>query len=135
METLSTLCTNGWRQTREFDQSVLANHDFLDELTSAKFYRLRHVKSGNNLAACTQPMVTFQMQLSLITPVTIAGGDAGQGGTRAPKIWEKYFSGNYYVKFAHFSGKNRVKFRNFVSFSDKYHKNSVILLIFQARIM
>jgi len=41
-----------------------------------------------------------------------------------PKILEKkYFSGNYYEKFGHFSGKNNVKFGNFVNFSGKYHKN------------
>ena len=51
-----------------------------------------------------------------------------------PKIPEKYFSGNYYVKFGHFSGKNRAKFGNFVNFSGKY-KNSGILLIFPASIM
>ena len=27
------------------------------------------------------------------------------GGRRAPKIHEKYFSGNFYGKFGHFSGK------------------------------
>ena len=48
----------------------------------------------------------------------------------SPKIREKYFSGNYYVKFGHFSGKNHVKFGNFVNFSEKYYKNSGILLIF-----
>ena len=42
----------------------------------------------------------------------------------------KYFSGNYYVKFGQFSGKNRVKFRNFVNFSGKYNKNSGIFIIF-----
>ena len=35
---------------------------------------------------------------------------------RAPKIRGKYFSGTYYIKFWHFSGKN--------------HVNSGILLIF-----
>jgi len=51
------------------------------------------------------------------------------------EITEKYFSGNYYVKFGHFLGKNHVKFWNFVNFSGKYYKNSGILLIFRARIM
>ena len=46
-----------------------------------------------------------------------------------------YFSGNYYVKFRHFSGKNRVKFGNFVTFSGKYRKISGILIILGARIM
>ena len=50
-----------------------------------------------------------------------------------PKIWAKYFSGNYYVKFGHFLGKNHVKFRNFVNFSGKYHKNSGILLFFSGK--
>ena len=36
-----------------------------------------------------------------------------------PKNREKYFSANYYVKFGHFSGKNRVKFGNFDNFSAK----------------
>ena len=31
----------------------------------------------------------------------------------------KNFSDNYYAKFGHFSGKNRIKFGNFVDFSDK----------------
>ena len=39
-----------------------------------------------------------------------------------PEIREKYFSGNYYVKkFGHFSGKNHVKFGNFVNFSGMNH--------------
>jgi len=42
-------------------------------------------------------------------------------------------SGNYYVKFGHFSGKNRVKFENFVNFSGKYHTNSGILIIFSGK--
>jgi len=52
-----------------------------------------------------------------------------------PKIGENIFSGNYYVKFGHFSGKNQEKFGNFVNFSGKYHKNSGILIIYRARIM
>ena len=47
----------------------------------------------------------------------------------------KQFSGNFYGKFGHFSGKNDVKLGNFVNFSGKYHKNSGILIIFRARIM
>ena len=61
----------------------------------------------------------------------------GQGegeGHVPPKIREKYFSGNYYVKFGHFSSKNHVKFGNFVNFSGKYHKNAGILIIFLAGI-
>jgi len=60
----------------------------------------------------------------------------GAGGARVPlKFRKNIFSGNYYVKFGHFSGKNRVKLGNFVNFSGKYHKNSGILIIFQGRIM
>ena len=51
------------------------------------------------------------------------------------KFGKKYFSGNYYEKFGHFSGQNHVKFGNFVNFSEKYYKNSGILLIFRARNM
>ena len=32
---------------------------------------------------------------------------------------------------AHFSGKNHAKFWDFVNFSDKYNKNSGILLLFR----
>ena len=39
-----------------------------------------------------------------------------------PKIRKQIFWGNYYVKFGHFSGKNHVKFGNFVNFSGKYYK-------------
>jgi len=46
------------------------------------------------------------------------GGGAGGTDTCPPpkKNWEKYFSGNYYVTFGYFSGKNRAKFGNFVNF-------------------
>jgi len=54
----------------------------------------------------------------------------GAGGGTSPqkKIEEKYLSGNYYVTFGHFSGKNHVKFGNCVNFSGKYHKNYGILI-------
>jgi len=47
----------------------------------------------------------------------------GRGGGRhvPPKIRGKYFSGNYYVKIPAFSGRNNVKFGNFVNFSGKNH--------------
>ena len=54
----------------------------------------------------------------------------GQGEHVPPKIREKYFAENYYVKFGHFSGKNHVKLGNFVNFSGKYHKNLDISIIF-----
>jgi len=57
---------------------------------------------------------------------TIGVGDGGRGHVPPPpppsKIRELIFSGNFYVKFGHFSGKNHVKLQG-------------ILLIFQARIM
>jgi len=59
----------------------------------------------------------------------------GAGGTCPPKIRKKIFSGNYYVKFGRFSGKNHVKFGNLVNFSGKHYKNWGILLTFQAKIM
>jgi len=43
----------------------------------------------------------------------------GAEGHVPPEIREKYFSGNYYVKFGHFSDKNHVKFGNFVIFFGK----------------
>ena len=55
-------------------------------------------------------------------------GGWGQRGT-CPLKFGKIFSGNYYVKFEHFSGKNHVKFGNFVNFSGTY-KISSILIIF-----
>jgi len=56
-----------------------------------------------------------------------------RGGHIPLKFGKTYFSGNYYVKFGHFSSKNYVKFRNFVNFSGKYYKNSGILTIFRLR--
>jgi len=53
------------------------------------------------------------------------GTGEGGGGTCPPKIREKIFFGQLlplYVKFGHFSGKNHVKFENFVNFSGKYKK-------------
>jgi len=44
-------------------------------------------------------------------------GDEGAGARAPLKFGNKYFSGNYYVKFGHFSGKNPVKFGYFVNFS------------------
>jgi len=57
-----------------------------------------------------------------------------------PQKFRKKISGNFYVKFGHFSpyifsGKNNVKFGHFVNFSGKYDKNSGTLIIFRARIM
>jgi len=67
----------------------------------------------------------FHIKISTFSPPKGRGsgigvGDGGQGlrGARAlPKIREKFFSDNFYVKFGHFSGKNHVKLRNFVNFS------------------
>jgi len=61
----------------------------------------------------------------------------GAEGARAPhpKIREKKFSANFYVKFGHFPDKNCVKLGSFVNFSGIYNKNSGTLLIFRARIM
>ena len=70
----------------------------------------------------------------LVFTVNTLRMDRRRRGNVPPKIREKYFSGNYYVKLGHFSGKNHVKFGNSVNFSEKYYKNSGILLIFRARI-
>jgi len=51
-------------------------------------------------------------------PDFIGVGDEGT----PKKIGKKFYSGNFYVKFGHFSGKNPVKLGNFVNFSGKYHK-------------
>jgi len=40
--------------------------------------------------------------------------ERGKGGTRAPKFGEKYFSGNYNVKFGHF-----VDFFSYIIFEQK----------------
>ena len=48
-----------------------------------------------------------------------------------PKIRGEIFFGQLLCKIGTFSGKNHVKFGNFVNFSGKYYlKNSGILLIF-----
>jgi len=78
--------------------------------------------------------VAYNEHAGLILPIGV--GDGGQEGhVPPPKIREKYFSGNYHIKFGHFRSKNHLKFGNFVNFSGKYHKNSGILIIFLARIM
>jgi len=62
---------------------------------------------------------------------TTSIGDRGQGGgCTCPQIRDKYYFGQLLCKIRPFSGKNRVKFGNFVNFSGKYHKNSGILIIF-----
>ena len=43
-------------------------------------------------------------------------GVGAEGGARAPLKFGKKISGNFYVKFGHFSGKNHVKLGNFVNF-------------------
>ena len=49
-----------------------------------------------------------------------------------PKIRGKFCRAifGFFVKFGKFSGKNHVKLGNFVNFSGKYNKNSVIAIIF-----
>ena len=59
---------------------------------------------------------------SLLLSLAVGIGDGGAGGHVPPKIREIYFSGNYYEKFSHFSGKNHVKFGNCVNFSGRYKK-------------
>ena len=62
----------------------------------------------------------FQNAVNATTLVTLRSIGVGEhGSTWPPEIWGKYFSGNYYVKFRHFSGKNHVKLGNFVIFSGK----------------
>jgi len=49
-----------------------------------------------------------------IRPIGVKDGGQGEAESRAhPKIREKYFSGNYYVKFGHFSDKKSSKFWEF----------------------
>jgi len=55
--------------------------------------------------------------MSFILPVNIGVGD---GGDVPQKIRERnIFAANYYVKFGHFSGKNRIRFRNIVTLPGK----------------
>jgi len=57
---------------------------------------------------------TWSARLSLLFHFASIGvADGGRGARK--KNREKYFSGNYYVKFGHFSGKSHVKFGNFVT--------------------
>jgi len=62
-------------------------------------------------------------------------GDGRQGGHVPLEIQKKIFSGNYYVKFGHFSGKKPNNHVKFGILGGKYRKNSGILIIFRARIM
>jgi len=67
--------------------------------------------------------------------IIIGVGNGGQGEARAPlKFGKNIFRAIINVKFGHISGKNHVKFGNFVNFSGKYH-NSGVSIIFRARIM
>ena len=59
----------------------------------------------------------------------------GAGGHMPSKIREKKFFGQLLCKIRTYSGKSHVKFRNFVNFSGKYHKNLGTLTIFQLRVM
>lgn len=97
--------------------------------TQSSIYRISKVQLPSNLAvgdggAGVQGETCVLLQERVWNDVAVP-----------PKIGKKYFLGNYYVKFWHFSGKNLVKFGNFVSFSGKYNKNSGILTIFRARIV
>ena len=51
----------------------------------------------------------------------IGVGDGGQGARAPPPIQEDFF-GQLLCKIRTFSGKNHVKFGNFVNFSGKYNK-------------
>jgi len=65
--------------------------------------------------------------------LTIGAGEGEAGGGHVPpppNSGKRFFSGNFYVKFGHFSGKKHVKLGNFVNYSSKYNKNSGILIIF-----
>ena len=81
-------------------------------------------------------LVTHTLHIIIISYIGVADWGGGRGARAPhPKFRGKYISGNYYVKFGYFSGKNHVKLGNFVNFSGKYHKNSGILIIFWARII
>ena len=54
---------------------------------------------------------------------SIGVGDGGQGGHVPPKIRAKVFFGQLLRTIREFTGKNHVKFGNFVNFSGKCHKN------------
>jgi len=82
--------------------------------------------------------LTFDRSGSKSKVKTIGVGDGGQGEHVLPpqkKIGKNIFRAIIYVKFEHFSGKNHVKFGNFVNFSGKYYKNSGILIISRAGVM
>jgi len=56
------------------------------------------------------------------TRTGIGIGDRGRGDMCPLKFWKKIFFGQL-CKIQAFSGKNRVKFGNFVNFLRKYYKN------------
>ena len=83
---------------------------FGPDLTSLfKLHQLGGIVLKGNWCLCHEPRQWIGIR------------DGEGGSTCPPKIGEKYFSGNYYVKFGHLSGKHRVKFGNFVNFSGKNH--------------
>ena len=89
--------------------------------------------ASSNTAPTCRRVTSYQLKahtLSMPCKLHHRRGKRGRQGARAPppkKKWGKYFSGNYYEKLGHFSGKNHVIFRNFVNFSGKYHKKIRVL--------
>jgi len=68
---------------------------------------------------------------------SIGAGDRGREGTCPPpqnkkKSGKRYFWGQLLCKIRAFFRQQNITFQNFVNFSSKYHKNSGILIIFQA---
>jgi len=68
----------------------------------------------NKMHEASQSCLWVGNVLRIVSLRTTDVGDGGQGGHVTPKIREKYFSGNYYVKFEHF-----VNF-SFIFFGQKF---------------
>jgi len=87
----------------------------LEALTAIKnnnVHKLLDVTQQQQLIRLQKLLKTYTRGLTH-SCLYIGVGDGGAGGHVPPTVQEKYFFGNYYIKFGHFSGKNHVKFGYF----------------------
>jgi len=78
--------------------------------------RHHHGQHGYQYLSIIDRRSPSSRHLLKLTYLLTGVGDGGRG-TRAPKF-DKKISGNYHLKFGHFSGKYHVKFGHFVNFSN-----------------
>jgi len=78
-----------------------------------RFYSLRTASLFNFCLSC-YPFYWQRSLMPFILPMPAKIG-VGNGDTYPKNSLKNISAGNYYLKFGHFSGKNRVRFRNIVT--------------------